>query len=286
MNAAELLGLDAIRFIEPSFADLTNTFYTHVLLEIPSSQGILLIDENNIPIALAVSGGEAWIACSFLCRDPTREAIEKIEELEGEILQATREEWAAAVRAYYSLEIQNSVTPALEDVPPSRLRQVEDLLRELWDGPAGMRCLDCCCGSGIGSRALHAIGLVPLAYDNDASLLSRGFSTGRLRLNETVCIDATRASHYLPHSGRGLVLMLGSINPYDAAMWKEILAEILELCEEALITVGTREEAEKIQEWTAPTGRSFSLRENTRDPIYDRWVCRIGGPADAGLSNE
>ncbi|MDD1676517.1 MAG: hypothetical protein LUQ40_02135 [Methanomicrobiales archaeon] len=278
MKAAEILGLDAIGFIEPSFADLTNTFFTHALLEVPSTQAMLLIDENDEPIALALSDGEGWVAGSFLCREPNREAIEKVEDLEGEIHQAGREEWAAAVREYYSLQIQHSVTPALEDVPATRTDQVQDLLRELWDGSAGIRCLDCCCGSGVGSRALHAIGMVPLAYDNDASLLSRGFSTGRLRPSETVCIDATRASHYLPHTERGLVLMFGSINPYDAGMWQEILAEILVLCDEVAITVGTQEEGEKIQEWVAPSGRAFTLRENTRDPIYDRWVCRIGRP--------
>jgi hypothetical protein len=70
--------------------------------------------------------------------------------------------------------------------------------------------------------------------------------------------------------------MLGSISPYDAGMWKDIVAEILTLCDDVVITVGTREEGEAIRGWVAHTARSCTLRENTRDPIYDRWVCRIG----------
>jgi hypothetical protein len=277
MKAARLFGLDDLVLIEPSYADLTNPYYTLALLDTPSTEGILLIDEHDVPIALALSDGEWWGACSFLCRDPTAAVIEKIEELEGGICQAEREAWARAVREHYSTLLQNTVTPALEDVTKSRIAQVEYLVREVWnESPPGTRCLDCCCGSGIGSLALRSAGMHPLAFDNDAALISRGLSCGRLRAEDTVCIDATRASRYLPHAGRGLSLMLGSIGPYDAGMWKDIVAEILTLCDDAVITVGTREEGETIRGWVSPTGRPWNLWENTRDPIYDRWVCRIG----------
>jgi hypothetical protein len=276
MNAAEVFGLDDLALIEPSFAELTNPYYTLALLEIPSAEGMLLIDEHDVPIALALSDGERWMACSFLCRGPTAAAIDKIDELDGGICQAEREEWARAVRGHYSTLLKNTVTPALEDVTASRIAQVEQLVREVWNESLDTRCLDCCCGSGIGSLALRSVGMRPLAFDNDAALISRGLSSGRLRPEDTVCIDATRASCYLPSAGRGLALMLGSISPYDAGMWKDIVAEILTLCDDVVITVGTREEGEAIRGWVAHTARSFTLRENTRDPIYDRWVCRIG----------
>jgi len=47
---------------------------------------------------------------------------------------------------------------------------------------------------------------------------------------------------------------------------------LTELC---LITVGKEEEAGWITVWAEQCGGSVEVSENTRDPIYDRWVCRI-----------
>ncbi|MCX6692814.1 MAG: hypothetical protein NTW33_12410 [Methanoregula sp.] len=105
MRAEEILGVEAVRFIEPSFADLTDSHFTAVLASFRGDQARLLIDENEDPLALAFHNDGTWDAGTFLCRKPSSNAIERFEEVSGEIYQEERTIWAAAVREYYSLQI-------------------------------------------------------------------------------------------------------------------------------------------------------------------------------------
>jgi len=115
----------------------------------------------------------------------------------------------------------------------------------------------------------------PLAYDNDPSLLSLGISRRRLIPERTMCIDGTLVNHYCMGAQGGLGLMFGEINAYNKGTWEEITDALLDLTEFCLITVGTELEARLIQSWTEGRGFHAQISENTRDPIYDRWVCDV-----------
>lgn len=87
-------------------------------------------------------------------------------------------------------------------------------------------------------------------------------------------IDGTRAGDYIDDPvDAGVALMLGDISSYNASMWEEIVAELLDLSQETLITVATEPEVRQVAEWCEDAGREPEVRENDRDPIYDRWVC-------------
>jgi hypothetical protein len=274
MTIAEILEVEELRCIEPSFADLTEEIYTHLALELEAGEGRLLLDEDEYPLALALKGPDGWLVTSFVVRPPHIAVIEKIEEIEGDIYQASREEWTAGLREYYSnLIAQEIPPPPIEDTRPGRMEEIRDLLRGIWQEPGDGRCIDCCCGSGVGSAALRELGMRPLAYDNDAALLALGFATGRLEKEFTVCIDATLASDYLEPVGRGIGMMLGDITNFNAGMWEEITGELLALTDETVITVATEHEIRLVEAWCKDAGREAEIFENARDPIYDRWVC-------------
>ena len=74
---------------------------------------------------------------------------------------------------------------------------------------------------------------------------------------------------------RGLGLMFGEINAYNKDVWEEITVALMDLAPSVLITVGTLREAEQIRDWALRSRRKIELHENTRDPIYDRWICVI-----------
>jgi hypothetical protein len=274
-TASAILELKDLVFIEPSFADLPSPEYTDALIDLPADQGRLLVDEESDPIALAVEVTDGWVAGSFHLRRPTAALIERFEELGGDVFQEQRARWAAAVREYYSLLIAREVTPALEDLNPARSAQVSSLLEEYWGAGSGELCLDCCCGSGVGSSALRQAGKKTLSFDNDMALISLGLRTGRLVPDETMFIDATRAKEYMDPADRGLGLMFGEINAYNLDVWEGITVALMALAPSVLITVGTIREAEQIRDWAIRLQRSVELHENTRDPIYDRWVCVI-----------
>ena len=273
MKVADILEIDGCRLVEPSFAELTIDSCTALLLRARPDEARLLVDEDEEPLALALHDDGGWHAVSFLFRDPTLAAIECFEAVGGEIYQERRETWLSAVREYYSTEIRATVIPALEDLRPDRQEKIRDLLDEVWGDRTGTPCLDCCCGSGVGTAALRAGGVRALAYDNDPTLLALGLTRGRLAPSDTMCIDAREAPRYVAPVPLGAAFMAGEIYSYNAGLWEAIIAALLALTDETLVTVGTEAEAARVEGWCTGQGRDAEVFENRRDPLYDRWCC-------------
>jgi hypothetical protein len=273
MNIPEILGVDAVRFVEPEFAAQTDSVFNDVLAAAGGDEGRLLVDEDGEPIALAFHRPGGWLAASFLYRNPTVGLIEQFESMNGEIFEEDRPVFSAAVREYYSNLLLEEVPPAIEDLNPVRRGILTRLIEEHWGRGTGETCVDSCCGSGVGSLVLRNLGYAPLSYDNDASLLTRGFITGRLLPAETLCLDAMVASRYIDPAPRGIGIMMGEVNDFTKEMWERIVAELFLVSRETLITVGTEKEARLIQEWGTELERTVEVTENPADPIYDLWVC-------------
>jgi hypothetical protein len=274
MSIHDIMGINA-RFIEPSFEALVDQSFTGIVLTLPAEEARLVVDENDWPLALAVRDGQQWSAASFLLRPPVVEVIERYEELDGEVVRTTQDELMLAMREYYSLLLLERTPMAIEDLSPDRTAKVEDLIASVWKDRRGEECMDCGCGSGMGSLALRNRGLVPLAFDNDAGLIARGLYAGRLAPERTMCIDASLLSHYARPAPLGLALMAGSIIDHTALMWKAILEELFAMTEEALVTVETEKEAEAVKMWALGNGKEVELFENERDPFYDRWAILV-----------
>jgi len=273
MNIAEIFELEDLRLVEQSFADLTDSRFNSILTEQDAREGRLLLDEAEEPLALAFQGAEGWIAGTFLCRNPSVSLIDLFESVNGEIFQENRAVFAAAVREYFSNILIAEVPPSIEDLNPARRGILGTLIENIWGSGSGETCVDCCCGSGVGSLVLRDIGYSPLSYDNDASLLSRGLFTGRLLPAETMCINAMLASQYVEPSQKGIGIMMGEINSFSQDMWEAIVRELFTATRETLITVGTEPEARLVAEWGEEMGRTVEVTENPADPIYDLWVC-------------
>jgi hypothetical protein len=273
MNTAEIFELENLRFIEPSFGDLTDSRFNTLLAEDDAREGRLLLDEAEEPLALAFQGSDGWIAGSFLCRNPSVGLIDLFESVNGEIFQEHRAVFAAALREYFSTAIAAEVPPAIEDLNPVRRGILGALIENVWGSGRGETCVDCCCGSGIGSLVLRDLGYSPLSYDNDATLLSRGLFAGRLLPAETMCLDALVAARFIEPVPRGIGIMMGEINDFSKEMWEQIVEQLFLITQDTLITVGTEKEARLIQQWGEEMERTVEVTENPADPIYDLWVC-------------
>ncbi len=273
MNIAEIFELEDLRFVEPSFADLTDSRFNALLADQDTSEGRLLLDEAEEPLALAFQGNNGWVAGSFLCRNPSVPLIDLFESVNGEIFQENRAVFAAAVREYYSNLLTKEFPPAIEDLNPARRGILGTLIENLWGSGNGETCVDCCCGSGVGSLVLRDLNYSPLSYDNDQSLLSRGLFTGRLLPAETMCLNAMNASQYVEPSPKGIGIMMGDINTFTQDMWEAIVKELFAATRETLITVGREPEARLVAAWGEEMGRTVDVSENPKDPIYDLWVC-------------
>lgn len=275
MKIAEIFELKDLRLAEQSFADLTDSRFNSILTEQGAREGRLLLDEAEEPLALAFQGADGWIAGTFLCRNPSVSLIDLFESVNGEIFQENRAVFAAAVREYFSKALTAEVPPAIEDLNPARRGILGTLIENIWGSGNGETCVDCCCGSGVGSLVLRDIGYSPLSYDNDASLLSRGLFTGRLLPAETMCINAMIASQYVEPSPKGIGIMMGDINSFTQEMWEAIVKELFAATKETLITVGREPEARLVAKWGEEMGRTVDVTENPKDPVYDLWVCEV-----------
>ncbi|WP_304839947.1 hypothetical protein [Methanocalculus sp.] len=105
------------------------------------------------------------------------------------------------------------------------------------------------------------------------SISACGIINGGFNPEGTICIDCRNADIFLPSTGKGHGIMLGEIHSCESELWEELVMFLFDLCDEALITVGTESESALITEWAASCGRMIEVFENERDPIYDRWVC-------------
>lgn len=273
MKVTDILGIDEVRFVEPEFAAQTDSLFNGVLAAAGGDEGRLLVDGDGEPIALAFHGSDGWVAASFLFRNPTAGLIEQFEGMNGEILQEDRPVFTAAIREYYSTILMKEVPPAIEDLNPVRRGILSALIEKHWGRGYHGKCIDCCCGSGVGSQVLRDLGYIPISYDNDASLLSRGLATGRLLPSETMHLDALVAARYIEPVPRGIGIMMGEINDFTRDMWEQIASGLFLISENTLITVGTESEARLIQQWGEDMERTVDIMENPADPIYDLWVC-------------
>ncbi|MDR0980370.1 MAG: hypothetical protein LBL85_01040 [Methanocalculaceae archaeon] len=275
-SVAEMLELDTVRFLEPDYASLVNSGEPGVLIceARPTPGGArMLIDEKENPVLFAVREGDEWVATSWNFRSPTEQEFALFTVADGDLYQEPRAAIDDAVRAYFAEILREEIAPAREDLPPDRIDKVRDLLHEVWGMSAPGLCLDACAGSGIGSMIIREMGGRPIAYDNDPALLALGFASGRLTPEDTICIDGTVASAYLPDADRGIGIMFGQMYVYTQDLWRPIVEELAGITAETLITVATEEEAHWVREWAKGVDRDLEIWENDRDPIYDRWVC-------------
>lgn len=271
-----MLELDELRMLEPDYASLVNNGEPGVLIceAEPVEKGArLLIDEDESPLLFAVKSGDEWCGTSWLFRPPTAGEFSLFEAADGDIYQEERGKAEDACRAYYAGVIQKVIPPAGDDLTEERVSKVRGLLHEVWGPSISGTALDACAGSGIGSLLLREMGASPIAYDNDPELLALGLSSGRLAPERTACIDARLASAYLPDAEYGVGIMFGQIYGYTQDVWRPIVEELAGITKNTLITVATQEEAFWVQEWADGVDRTLEIMENTRDPIYDRWVC-------------
>jgi hypothetical protein len=275
MKILKIMELPEVEFNEPTFNVLPDEAFTSMLLGDVADQARLVVDDQDWPLAMAVHTNGGWKATNFILRSPVIEAVERFEELDGEVVRTTQDEWIRATREYYSLDLQKTTAPALEDYSAERASRVRSLLKDTWEGLEGAVCLDCGCGSGMGAAMLREVGLTPLAFDNDPTLLSLGLTKGRLRPEETMWIDASLLGHYVRPTKLGLALMAGSINDFTSLIWRAILHELMDLTEETLVTVEAEKEAELVRMWALGAGKKAEIFENQRDTFYDRWVLLI-----------
>lgn len=275
MRLAEFFEADEVTLVEPLFSDLCYREMDELLMRIPASQSRILIDENEKVLSVGLESSEGRLQAScFHLRTPSDALLTRLEEMDGDMYQISGTGFEDTIREYYADKLLNTGIVGPEDLNPDRLAITRDLIRSVIGDEKDLLCLDCCCGTGIGSYLMREAGLNPLSYDNDDALLARGLTEGRLSPERTMWIDGRLLENYLTTPvDCAFGFMFGEIQPFNQDIWSEIISAICAVSQRVLLTVGTGPEAEMVCGWMREGGLDPELWENDRDPIYDRWVC-------------
>lgn len=275
MTIADILEIPEIILLESFFSDLLYQEMDTLILENPVKSGKILVDEDENPILFAgLSESDRWIGCCTLFRKPSLPVIEYFEQIEWEMYQENRETVLDNIREYYCTELQRTIIPGPDDLNPDRAGSIDDLLKKTGNYESGIHCLDCCCGTGVGSMVMRNHGMNPIAFDNDESLLVRGMNEGRLQPEKTMWIDGRQISEYLFNPvSLACGFMVGEIHSFNAQIWQEIITAACTIAERILFTTGTEQEILQIKDWVSGSGKKVEIFESESDPIYDRWVC-------------
>jgi len=274
MRIAELLELDSIEPVEPFFSDLIYLEMDEVFLANNAKSGRILVDEDENPAAFAIETDNTWKGCFTAYRQPSTAILDLFEQLDLDIYQEDRELIEDCIREYYSNKLLQTTPPGADDLNPTRAQSIKDLIKQTLGPVSRMHSLDCCCGTGVGSLIMEDLGLIPLAYDNDESLLSRGLSSKRLKPERTIWIDGRELGNYITRPYEfACGLMFGEIYSFNSDIWYDITTSICEAAERILITTGKKEEIKLIEDWISDSGKSPEVFESDADPIYDRWIC-------------
>ncbi len=277
MSLTEFFEADEVRLVEPLFSDLCYKEMDELLLQIPAERSRILIDESEEILSVGLETGEGKIEAScFHLRTPSDTLIARLENMDGDIFQVSRREFEDTLRKYYSDNLINTSDIAPDDLNPERLQITRDLISSFTGNRSDISCLDCCCGTGIGTHLMREMGLNPLSYDNDDALLARGFAEGRLVPERTMWIDGRLLEAYLTEPvDCAFGFMFGELQLFNHDIWSEIVSAICAVSQRVMITVGTEPEADIIKNWMKSGGYEPEVWENDRDPIYDRWICSI-----------
>lgn len=270
---ASITGIQHAACADESFADLTERYSMEELLRTDATDAALVTGMQDAPLALALKTEAGWRIASAALNREGGLLQERFNATGGRTCRTTRADWMKALKEYYSRRIISTVPPVSEMNQAGRAGFLAELLEDFIGKKAGASCLDCCCGPGTGSEVIRSLGMTPVSYDNLPSQLALGFLRGRLKEEETCCIDATIASRYLEPVEYGLGLMLGDINAANAGIWERIVSELLSLSGSTVITVVTEKEARWVARWCENAGRGVAVSENNRHPIFDHWVC-------------
>ena len=276
MKIADIFEVDQISFVEPSFSDLPYIEMNDLFLGDGFVKGKILIDGEDNPLGFAGCDKDGdWYGACYHLRHPPVTLLNQFESIPYDLYQESGQVWADAVREYYNTRMQETADPYPEDLNPSRLEIVSDIIQN-YSGDSDITCLDCCCGTGIGSYAMRQAGLNPLSYDNDETLLVRGLKEGRLLPERTMWIDGRLVDHYLENPvDIAFGFMLGEIQTFNEEIWSSLISALCSVSKRAVLTVGTETEANQIKTLIHESGLSAEIYENDRDPLYDRWICVI-----------
>lgn len=275
MKITDILELENLSLVEPSFSDLLYQDMDDFMILKPGRAGKILVDEEENPILFTKEDEEgAWTGCCTLFREPSLPLIDSFEQFEWEMYQEEKENTLDAIREYYSALLCSTTLPGPDDLNPARIHSIETLIQETIGTDSGSACLDCCCGTGVGSIVMEQHGMHPIAYDNDESLLVKGMNAGRLRPGRTMWIDGRMIHRFLTKPVDFVCgFMVGEIHTFNAPVWQEIITAACNVSERVLFTAGTEPEIVQVKDWAIHSGKKTEIFESDSDPIYDRWVC-------------
>ncbi len=142
--------------------------------------------------------------------------------------------------------------------------------------PRDKSILEVGCGSGMATQALLRLGHRPISMDSDRCDLCQALKSSCMDPMRCFVLDARLLPRFFSSQSFQVVLgfMMGLINDFNWALWRDILTRASSLAKEMILfTVYTQKEAELIAKALGQAGWNGEVIDN-RDSrgIYDQWA--------------
>ncbi len=300
----DILGLEAhdnIYFVEESYASLkNNTLSLHYLKNIrkdPQAKIDGIKDEKDNVIGLVLFNPETEESPEFrriftnlissrpVPNESSRVFSGIVKNLKlNKSYNTTGKEFDDAIIEYYSLSLVNrqlcenchiSKEPYEMVYIESRTAKLKGLLDKY---KLQGDLLEICCGNGMSTLPLHAMGYNPLAIDNDKCQICQGLEHNVLNPRRTIVLDATRLSEFFPDNAFDTIVgfMLGTIYPFNRGIWEKMMVEAVKVLKTGgmiMLTVNKKEEIEILKDALEKNHISGKMIDNTdAKGIYDQWA--------------
>ncbi len=297
----DILGLetqDNIYFFEESYAALKNNSLSLRYLEnIRKEEDIAGIkDEKGEIIGLVVFNPETEESEEFYAiftnlisiRPVPNESSRRFSSIAGnlklyKVYSTNDKKFNEAIIEYYSLSLVNrhlcechiSKEPYGMVYIESRNAKLKGLLNKY---KLGGEVLEICCGNGMSTKPLRAMGYNPTAIDFDKCQICQGLEHSVLDPKRTIVLDATKLSEFFPENAFDTIVgfMLGTIYPFNKDVWEKMMVEAVKVLKThgmIMLTVNKKEEIELLGSALEKNHIRGRIVDNTDEKgIYDQWA--------------
>jgi hypothetical protein len=300
MRLNDLLKSDNISLVGSSYAALKEIEFSKYILQEMRNQQFeavaLLVSKNSNRIMGIAFKDKFWtLVTDVVNMDPefdkrALDFFERVQCSKKMTFYLTRSELHDAVLFILSTALlngincecatrQRSYALAYSVERQERIRFLFKTKLELMCDFSNYKILEICCGNGMGTAVLRALGYHVFALDNDKCSICEGLYHGALEMDQTVVLDASTLSQYEFFNSQNfscvIGFMLGSIYEFNKCTWQEILAETVSIFNRSvfIFTVHRKEEVDFIYDAMTNLGLEGEILDN-RDSIgiYDQWV--------------
>ncbi len=297
MELSNLLAIDNFMLVEESYAEqkwIGRTLeYMGNVKEEDVLELVRIYDERNEPLGIAMrdKGLDFWIIFTEVIADKVREEefealARKIKGARERVVEVKREQFHEGVIEFYSVGLVNRLfcdCDLREEsfYPRERIEVLKKVLSEFLreygvETAETTKALEIGCGNGGATKALHELGISPLAIDINKCEICKGLEEGVLEPKKSIVLDCSLLSSFFGKEFDVVFgFMVGKLTPFERFTWEKVLKAVPKVLKnkgKVLFTVSNEEETGILNEILQDEFEAVIKENEASKGYFDEWL--------------